>query len=470
MGTLAPDPVARYHWWFHQSPAVLVSAWTGRDGQPNLFADSVQLELDCRLRTERLQTARALRQAAGPSCSDLTAQDISADQRAALMIHQAHLDPAADPRRLVRLETDLFLFRTMHIPDADRMHLFALFGKRCVPMRNVLTRAGAWDEDLQQPNAETTAAMLHLTPGLSKKDWWRHFFATRFENATPLLATRKVLLRAGIAYFHVQDMTAVLEHLCAASLKRFTAQMQHLLVDRSDEQFAHITHISRQILAGLAPADAGPARAKLDGPLAEALRLDTIVDTLLLHAPLCIRALLLKLKTSAGLKDDERFVLRTFLQTVGAERHVTLELFSQRSGLDERAFLAKYGRDIQGSYNKQTNCYGCAKIQDRGLCPFQDKKRALQVLRVTSPNDTHPVDIEECFRSAPAPSAACAAFYARRHGPRKRVYNPRSYFLDAHAKRACVEKAPPAARSRLPATAARAARIQCVAQGLLPGR
>jgi len=272
-------------------------------------------------------------------------------------------------------------------------------------------------------------------------------------------------------------MHAVLEHLCAASLKRFTAQMQHLLVNRSDEQFAHVTHISRQILAGLAPADAGPARAKVDGPLAEALRLDTIVDTLLLHAPLCIRALLLKLKdahakgASAGLRDDERFVLRTFLQTVGVERHVTLELFMQRSGLDEKSFLGKYGRDIQGSYNKQTNCYGCAKIQDKGLCPFQDKTRALQVLKTASPNDTHPVDIEECFRSAPAePSAACAAFYARRHGPRKRVYNPRSYFLDAHAKRARVEKAPPAARSRLPATAARAARIQRVAQGLLPGR
>ena len=166
MPTLAPDPVARYHWWFHQSPAVLVSAWTGRDGQPNLFADSVQLELDCRLRTEQLRTAHALRQAAGPSCARLTAQDISADLVAALMIHQAHLDPAADPRRLVRLETDLFLLRTMHIPDADKMHLFALFGKKCVPMRHALTRAGAWDEDLQQPNAETTAAMLHLTPGL----------------------------------------------------------------------------------------------------------------------------------------------------------------------------------------------------------------------------------------------------------------------------------------------------------------
>jgi DNA primase large subunit len=471
MGTLAPDPVARYHWWFHQSPAVLVSSWTGKHGQPNLFADAVQLELDCRLRTERLQTAHAMRQAAGPSCPNLTAEDISADRVAALMIHQAHLDPAADPRRLARLETDLFLLRTMHIKDADRTHLFALFGKRCVPMRHALTRAGAWDEDLQQPNAETTAAMVHLTPGLSKKDWWRHFFATRFENATPLLATRKVLLRAGIAYFHADDMTAVLEHLCAASLQRFTAQMQHLLVDRADEQFAHVDHISRQILARLAPADAGPARAKVDGPLAEALRLDTIVDTLLLHAPLCIRALLCKLKTSAGLKNDERYVLGSFLQTVGAERHVTLELFSQRSGLDEKSFLAKYGRDIQWTYNKQCICYGCAKIQAKALCPFQDKQRSLQVLKTTAPGDTHPVDIEECFRATPAtPSAACAAFYARRHGPRKRGYNPASYFLDAHAKRVCIDPKVPPPRSLIPSTAARAARIQRVAQGLLPGR
>ena len=91
------------------------------------------------------------------------------------------------------------------------------------------------------------------------------------------------------------------------------------------------------------------------------------------------------------------------------------------------------------------------------------------MLKVTSTSDTHRVDIEECFRAAPAtPSAACAAFYARRHGPRKRGYNPGSYFLDAHAKRARVEKKPPPPACRLPATAARAARIQRVAQGLLP--
>ena len=477
MGTLAPDPVARYHWWFHQPPAVLVSAWTGRDGQPNLFADSVQLELDCRLRTEQLRTAHARRQAAGPSCARLNAQDISADQRAAVMIHQAHLDPAADPRRLVRLETDLFLLRTMHIPDADKMHLFALFGKKCVSMQHALQRAGAWDEDRQQPTAEITAVMMHLTPGLSKKDWWRLFVATRFENATPLLATRKVLLRAGVAYFHAGDMHAVLEHLCAASLKRFTAQMQHLLVNRSDEQFAHVDHISRQILAGLAPADAGPARAAVTSALVEDLRPYAIVDTLLLHAPLCIRALLVKLKLSRdrhvshGLKNDERYVLSTFLQTCGAERHGILELFAKLSGLDDNTFHTKYGRDIEWRYNKQSNCFGCAKIQEKGLCPFHDKKRALQVLRTASPNDTHPVDIEECFRSAPAePSAACAAFYARRHGPRKRVFNPRSYFLDAHAaKRPRIEKPPPPA-SRMPSTAARRARIQRVSLGLLPGR
>ena len=148
MATLAPDPVARYHWWFHQSPAGLVSAWTGKHGEPNLFADSVQLELDCRLRTERLRTAHDMRQAAEPACARLTAEDIAADRVAAVMIHQAHLDPAADPRRLVRLETDLFLLRTMHVKDADRMHLFALFGKKCVSMQHALTRAGAWDEDL----------------------------------------------------------------------------------------------------------------------------------------------------------------------------------------------------------------------------------------------------------------------------------------------------------------------------------
>jgi DNA primase large subunit len=477
MGTLAPDPLARYHWWFHQSPAVLVSAWTGKHGQPNLFADAVQLELDCLRRTEQLLAAHDAMPL--PSCRPkITAEQASADRVAAFMVHQALAsDASVDARGIVRLETDLFLLRTR---NEDQMGLFALFGKKCVPMRHALQRAGAWDDDSCQPNAEIARdieAMMHVKPGGYNRHSWQHFFAATFETAAPLLATRKVLLRCGIAFFHADGMQAILRHLCAVSLQRYMSQVQHVLFDPDNEQFAHIARISAQILARLRAKGARPVRAAVTSALVEDLRPYAIVDTLLLHAPLCIRALLAKLKLSRdrhvshGLKNDERYVLSTFLQTVGAERHGILELFAKLSGLDDGSFHTKYGRDIEWRYDKQSNCFGCAKIQEKGLCPFQDKKRALQVLKTASPNDTHPVDIEECFRSAPAePSAACAAFYARRHGPRKRVFNPRSYFLDAHAaKRPRMEKPPPAA-SRMPATAARRARIQRVAQGLLPGR
>ena len=435
-------------WCFRLSPARLLAACAGP-------TDAVQLELDCLRRTQQLLAA--------PGAPPATADEIRADQRAAFVIHQAYLaDPTADATRLARLETALFLSRTASLePPA----LFALFGKTCVPMQHALQRAGAWDAQREQPDAETTEAMARLAPA---KDYWRHCFATRFENAAPLLAARKVLLRAGVAYFHARDVRPLLQHLCAASLRRFTAQLQHLLVDAGDEQLAHVARVSAQILARLRGPGAGSGLLSSGSDTAD-LRLDALPDTLLLHAPLCIRALLLKLKTAAGLKNDERCVLLAFLQTCSVERHVALGLFMQCSGLDERAFLGKYGRSIDFTYSKQSKCYGCAKIQDKGLCPFQDKQRVAQVLKVRSTGDTHPVDIEECFRTTPAtPSAACAAV-AERHGHRKRAFNPRAYFLEARAKRACVEKAPPAASS-FPSTAARRARIQRVAQGLLPGR
>lgn len=486
-----PNLSMRYNWWFHESPVLLVSSWKGQDPQTNKIQDPIQLELDCLLRTEQLLTAHdALRKPANLPAPVLTTEQILADQLAAFIIHQAHVsDPAADSRNLVRLETDLFLLRTRQYPD--KIQLFPLFGKKCVPMQHALQRAGAWDDNLSQPSGEITDAMeavMRLSPGhyknQKKEHWWQHFFATTFQNATPLLATRKVLLKSGIAYFHANDMQTLLRHLCATSLQRYMAQMQHLLVDHHNPQFAHIVRISDQILSRFSRArDASFGCLVVHNSLAPALqqdlRIDTIYDTMLRHAPLCVRELLFKLKRD-GLKNDERCVLRTFLQTCGVEHHVTTDLFMQLSTLDHKSFTLKYGKDIIGLYKKPlSNCYGCPKIQTMGLCPFQDKKRVRDLVKIKTPLSGKILDIEECFKpktssmSCAAPSEACTAYYAMchvGHNTNVTVYNPRSYFLDSHAqrqaKRARIE--PPPSGIRLPSTAERKARIERVSRGQLP--
>jgi hypothetical protein len=254
------------------------------------------------------------------------------------------------------------------------------------------------------------------------------------------------------------------------------SKMQQFLCANRNEQFTLIDVISAQILSRLRGPDAG--RHGLDTTNAQDLCLDTIVDAVVQYAPLCISALLVKLKDShhelykpkpgfsKGLNNDERFVLRNFLQSSSVERNVTLELFRQRSGLDEKSFVAKYGRDIDGSYNNPKKCCGCEKIQEKRLCPFQDKPSDK---RSAVPGMRQAVDIEDCYKPIPSPSSACIALYNKRHGSRTKLYNPRSYFLDARAQPLRVQQPEPAApASLMPRTAERKARIQAVSKGELP--
>lgn len=457
------------NWWFTQSPALFVSSLKGKKRQPNVFADGAQLEVDCLRRVDQLLTAHDCLvrtqelQGEEPLYSlpltlshylehelhkvNDTHEDAFTDQLAAFMIHQALVsDPTADWRHILRLETDLFRLRTI---NHQQMDLVSLFGETCVPMKQ-----------------EDMAPFEHVLPADYDEDSWQHLFAVDFETATPLLATRKVLLHKGTAYFHPDDVRPILERLCAVSLWRYMSQMQQFLFANRNEQFTLIILISAQIRSRLR----GPARPALDTANAQDLGLDTIVDAVLQYAPLCISALLVKLKDShhtlykpkpgfsKGLNNDERFVLRNFLQSSGVERNVTLELFRQRSGLDDKSFVAKYGRDIDGSYNNPKNCCGCDKIQQKRLCPSQDK-----------PSDTQAVDIEDCYKAMTSPSSACIALYNKRHGSRTMLYNPRSYFLDARAQPLRVQQPKPAAPpSLMPSTAERKARIEAVSKGELP--
>jgi len=413
-----------------------------------------QLELDTERRLQHLLSPHDL--------PELTPAEIASDPLAACMVRQAFLGaPATHTRRLAALEVELFLARTA---DDSTAHVLALLGSdaQLVPM--------------QQP--ADASMFLHLQaamPGRIRTDdsgrpeagWWRHFVETDFENAIVLLADRRLLLRAGVAYLHADDLACILRKLYLDRLRRCMAQMhRQLCVDRTHPQFAHIAYISARVLARLtAPSDTRSA-----GP--EDLCIDAVHDTMLRRAPLCVRALLLKLKTSDGLKNEERCVLRIFLQTCGVQLQVTLELFQRFSGLEEKAFVNKYGRDIHGSYKKQLHCYGCAKILKMGLCPFQHKHRALQVLAVAADNDA-PADIEDCFKPPPRattcpPSRACTAFYVKRHGPPPNdtpdftYTNPRSYFLDA------ATGAQPKPVPTLFPCKERAARVELVRAGKLP--
>jgi len=320
------------------------------------------------------------------------------------------------------------------------------------------------------------APFEHVLPADYDEDSWRHLFAVEFETAAPLLATRKALLHKGVAYFHPDDVRPILERLCDVTLQRYMSKMQQFLCANRNEQFTLIDVISAQILSRLRGRDAG--RDGLDTTNAQDLCLDTIVDAVVQYAPLCISALLVKLKDShhelykpkpgfsKGLNNDERFVLRNFLQSSSVERNVTLELFRQRSGLDEKSFVAKYGRDIDGSYNNPKKCCGCEKIQEKRLCPFQDKPSDK---RSAVPGMRQAVDIEDCYKPIPSPSSACIALYNKRHGSRTKLYNPRRYFLDARAQPLRVQQPEPAGpASLMPRTAERKARIQAVSKGELP--
>jgi hypothetical protein len=143
-----------------------------------------------------------------------------------------------------------------------------------------------------------------------------------------------------------------------------------------------------------------------------------------------------------------------------------MNLFGNLSGLDEQSFKNKYGNSIDYFYKKDYNSFGCVKIQETGLCPFQSKKRVLELVDAVK----FTVDIEECFKSNPPPCVSCSVYYKKCHGSgwnQDKINNPKTYFVhalgeSAPEKRACPpdgDAEAPAAK-RVPLTAEQRARIQ----------
>ena len=402
------------------------------------------------------------------------------DRNAAFMIYYAVAsDPVSNLKHFVDLETRLLLSRAY--TENDKRELFSRLGT-CVAMEDTLKQDGKWDETTSEPSCEIRReieAMMHFELGHYKnkkaEKWWTEFYTTRFENVIPLLSGRDLLLKSGIAYFHTSD--EMLKHLCGIKIREFISSMQKTLIQKKNQQITQVDWLCDVIVSRLrrvseARFGSSAHAAHVPDSLKHLLQQEAIFDTVMKRAPLCMASLLLKLQAShgrgfkAGLENHERNVLMTFLKASGVERQVSMTLFGNLSGLDEKSFKNKYGKSIDYFYKKDYNSFGCAKIQETGLCPFQSKKRVLELVDAVK----FTVDIEECFVSNPPPCVSCSLYYKKCHGSgwnQDAIQNPKTYFMHAfeeveNAKRARPpdgDAGAPAAK-RAPLTAEQKARIQ----------
>lgn len=419
---------------------------------------------------------------AAPLCDSMNLKsERLRDRNAAFMIYYAVAgDPANNLKCFVDLETRLLLSRAN--TEEDTPELYSSLGM-CVAMEKKLKQDGQWNDKTSQPSREIREeieAMMHLKPGHYEHPqagkWWTEFYTTGFENAIPLLSGREVLLKSGVAYFHGSKL---LKQFCGIKITEFIESMGNTLIRNHNEQKGQVDWLCDSIVSRLRRAHAarfggsGSAReARIPANLKHLLQLEVIFNTIMQRAPLCIASLLLKLRAShgrgfkEGLENNERNVLMTFLHASGVERQVTMTLFWDLAGLDEKSFKNKYGKSIDYFYDKAYQSFGCGKIQLTGLCPFQSKNRALELAKTAKVT----VDIEECFESNPPPCVSCSLHYKKCQGSgwdQDKINNPKTYFVhalreSAAEKRACPpdgDAEAPAAK-RVPLTAEQKARIQ----------
>ncbi len=451
-----------------------------------------QLEVDCMQRVDkliafgRMQLGTTSQNAAGTDagapCDSMNLNsEMLRDRNAAFMIYYAVAgDPTSNLKYFVDLETRLLLSRAN--TEEDTRELFGSFGM-CVAMEKTLKEDGKWNHTTSQPSCEIRQeieAMMHFESGHYKHPkagkWWTEFYTTRFENAIPLLHGRNLLLKSGIAYFHGSKL---LKQFCGSKITEFIETMGKTLIRNHNEQKGQVDWLCDIILSRLRSAwqtrFGGSGRAQdagIPANLRHLLQLESVFNTIMQRAPLCMASLLLKLREShgrgfkTGLENKERNVLMTFLQSSGVERQVTMTLFWDLSGLDEKSFQNKYGKSIDYFYNKVYKSFGCGKIQETGLCPFQSKNRALELAKTVKVT----VDIEECFKSDPPPCVSCSLYYKKCQGSgwnQKVIHNPKTYFVHAlgeaapekRARAPDVEAEAPAAK-RAPLTAEQKTRIQ----------
>ena len=422
------------------SPAELAA---GLQGYP--FS---QLELDCAQRVDKMIALERMSrgvtsEVACCPCDSMTLKSQALrDRNAAFMIYYAVAgDPASNLKYFVYLETILLLSRVNTAEDTRE--LFSTFG----------TCAAITSEPTQEIRQEIEA-MMHFKPGHYEHPqagkWWTEFYTTAFENAIPLLSGRKVLLKSGVAYFHGSKL---LKQFCAIKITEFIATTGNTLIRNSNEQKGQVDWVCDSIVARLRRAwqarvggSGGAQEAGIPANLKHLLQLEAIFNTIMHRAPLCIASLLLQLRAShgrgfkAGLENKERNVLMTFLQASGVERQVTMTLFWDLSGLDEKSFQNKYGKSIDYFYNKAYKSFGCGKIKETGLCPFESKSRALELAKTAKVT----VDIEECFKLNKPPCVSCSLYYKKCQGSgwdQEEIHNPKTYFVHALGEAAPEKRA-----------------------------
>jgi len=414
-----------------------------------------QLEVDCMHRVDKLIALGCMPQGdksqnagvthAAPLCDSMNLKsEILRDHNATFMIYYAVAGYTTSILKyFVDLETKLLLSRAH--TEKDKRELFSRLGM-CVAMEDTLKLDGKWNETTSEPISEVRReieSMMRFEPGHYKNKklgkWWTEFYTTRFENAIPLLSGRNLLLKSGIAYFHASD--EMLKHLCGIKIRECISNMQETLIRKNNPQAKQVYWLSNIIVSRLRRASearfgSSAHAAHVPDSLKHLLQQEAIFDTVMKRAPLCMSSLLLKLQSShgrgfkAGLENDERNILMTFLQASGVERQVSMKLFGNLSGLDEKSFKNKYGKSIDYFYKKDYNSFGCVKIQETGLCPFQNKKRVLELVDAVK----FTVDIEECFKSNPPPCVSCSVYYKKCHGSgwnQDKINNPKTYFMHA---------------------------------------
>jgi hypothetical protein len=250
--------------------------------------------------------------------------------------------------------------------------------------------------------------------------------------------------------------------------------MQKTLIDKNNQQATQVDWlcdiiVSRLQRASKAMFNRSTREARIPVNLMHFLQQETIFNTVMKRAPLCMVSLLLKLRAShghgfkAGLDNNERNVLMTFLQASGVERQVSMSLFWDLSGLDEKSFQNKYGKSIDYFYNKDYKSFGCPKIHETGLCPFRSKNRVLELVKTAEIT----IDIEECFVENTPPCVSCSVYYKKCHGSglnQDKINNPKTYFVHAltetdtkkRARDADVEGGVPPAKRAEPCVSTRA--------------
>lgn len=209
------------------------------------------------------------------------------------------------------------------------------------------------------------------------------YYQIAFEHVTPLVKTRRVLVRNGMAYVpdrNIRDVVAA----------EFRAKLNHGLLAASKavglaEQDSRMRNILQAVRAHYAADDV--SRSSFDCARGvESISLSQ-VDSALSSMPLCMRYMLERLREDHHLRHGARMQLGLFLKACGLSMDESLQFWRTefgRGGIDSDKFDKQYAYNIRHHYGKEgkrknLSPYACIRIiNDRPGpgehhgCPFRE--------------------------------------------------------------------------------------------------